>query len=101
MDDMAINFFPIPMYMDPEEDFVIPEKMDLTMYSDIVKNKEEFNPPVKFNPSNVIFSEKSLDTAGQFILHPVFSGETIYGYLICKINKNKLGGVNRHLFCYN
>ncbi len=97
MDDMAINFFPIPMYMDPEEDFVIPEKMDLTMYSDIVKNKEEFNPPVKFNPSNVIFSEKSLDTAGQFILHPVFSGETIYGYLICKINKNKFADYSIYL----
>ena len=97
MDDMAINFFPIPMYMDPEEDFVVPEKMELTMYSDIVNNTEEFNPPVKFNPSNVIFSEKSLDTSGQYILHPVFSGETIYGYLICKINKNKFADYSVYL----
>ena len=90
MDDMIVNLYPIPVYMDWNEDFVIPEKMELSMYSDIVNDKEEFNPGTKFNPSNVIFSEPSLDNrAGQYVLHPIFSGETSYGYLICKVNKNK------------
>ncbi len=90
MDDMIVILYPIPVYMDWNEDFVIPEKMELSMYSDIVNDKEEFNPGTKFNPSNVIFSEPSLDTrAGQYVLHPIFSGETSYGYLICKVNKNK------------
>ncbi len=90
MDDMVINLYPIPVYMDYNEDFVIPEKMEMSMYSDIIEDKEEFNPGTKFNPSNVIFSEPSLDNrAGQYVLHPIFSGETSYGYLICKINKNK------------
>ena len=98
MDDMVINFYPMPIYMDYNEDFVIPEKMELSMFSDIVRNKEEFNPETKFNPSNVIFSEPSLDnTAGQYILHPVFSGETSYGYLICKINKNKFADISIYL----
>ena len=89
MDDMVINLYPMPIYMDYNEDFVIPEKMELCMYSDIIHNKEEFNPSVKFNPSKVIFSEQSLNNnAGQYILHPIFSGETSYGYLICKINKS-------------
>ena len=90
MDDMVINLYPIPVYMDYNEDFVIPEKMEMSMYSDLIEDKEEFNPGTKFNPSNVIFSEPSLDNrAGQYVLHPIFSGETSYGYLICKINKNK------------
>ena len=90
MEDMIVNLYPIPVYMDYNEDFVIPEKMELSMYSDIINDKEEFSPGTKFNPSNVIFSEPSLDNrAGQYVLHPIFSGETSYGYLICKINKNK------------
>lgn len=90
MDDMIINLYPIPVYMDYNENFVIPEKMELSMFSDILNDKEEFNPGTKFNPSNVIFSEPSLDNrAGQYVLHPIFSGETSYGYLICKVNKNK------------
>ena len=98
MDDMAINLYPIPIYMDYNEDFVIPEKMELNMFSDIVRDNEEFNPGTKFNPSNIIFSEPSLDdTAGQYVLHPVFSGETSYGYLICKINKNKFADLSIYL----
>ena len=98
MDDMIINLYPMPIYMDYNEDFVIPEKMELCMYSDIINNKEEFNPSVKFNPSKVIFSEQSLnDKAGQYILHPIFSGETSYGYLICKINKNKFADISIYL----
>lgn len=90
MDDMIINLYPIPVYMDYNENFVIPEKMELSMFSDILNDKEEFNPGTKFNPSNVIFSEPSLDNrAGLYVLHPIFSGETSYGYLICKVNKNK------------
>ncbi len=98
MDDMIVNYYPIPMYIDPEEDILIPEKMDLAMYSDIVHNTEEFNPGVKFNPSNIIFSESSLENnPGLYILHPVFSGETAYGYLICKINKNKFADISIYL----
>ena len=47
MDDMVINLYPIPMYLDPDEDIIIPEKMDVCMYSDIVRNNEEFNPAKK------------------------------------------------------
>ena len=90
MDDMTVNLYPIPVYMDYNEDFVIPEKMELSMYCDIVNDKEEFSPGTKFNPSDVIFSEPSLNNkAGQYVLHPIFSGETNYGYLLCKVNKNK------------
>ncbi len=98
MEDMVINLFPIPIYMDANEDIIIPEKMEMAMFSDIVRNNEEFNPQKKFNPSKVIFSEPSLDnTVGQYVLHPIFSGETIYGYLICKINQNKFAEYSIYL----
>ncbi len=90
MDDMIINLFPIPMFMDAAESLIIPEKMELSMFSDVVRNNEDFNPQTKFNPSQIIFSEPSLSKdQGQYVLHPIFSGETIYGYLMCKINTNK------------
>ena len=98
MDDMVINLYPMPIYMDYNEDFVIPEKMELNMFSDIVHVNENFNPGTKFNPNKIIFSEPSLDnTKGQYILHPIFSGETSYGYLICKINKNKFADYTIYL----
>ena len=40
MEDMIVNLYPIPVYMDYNEDFVIPEKMELSMYSDIINDKE-------------------------------------------------------------
>lgn len=98
MDDMTINLFPIPMYMDPQEDFIIPEKMELGMFSDIVEYREEFNPPVKFNPGKLIFSEPHIsEKPGLFILQPVFSGETNYGYLVCRINKSKFADYSIYL----
>ena len=98
MDDMTVNLFPIPIYIDANEDIVIPEKMELSMFSDIVHNKEEFNPQRKFNPSHIVFSEPSItETVGQYILHPVFSGETNYGYVICRINKNKFADYSIYL----
>ncbi|MBO7582315.1 MAG: GGDEF domain-containing protein [Treponema sp.] len=98
MDNMAINLYQMPVYLDYNEDVIVPEKMELNMYSDIISNKEEFNPGTKFNPSNIIFSEPSLDNIpGQYILHPIFTGETCYGYLICKINKNKFADYTIYL----
>ena len=98
MGDMSINLYPVPMYMDPQEDFVIPEKMDLSMFSDIVDNREEFNPSIKFNPSNVIFSDHEIgNKPGLHILQPVFSGETNYGYLTCSITENKFADYSIYL----
>ncbi|MBR5400495.1 MAG: GGDEF domain-containing protein [Treponema sp.] len=98
MDDMTINLYPAPMYMDAHEDFIIPEKMELSMYSDIVANREDFNPSIKFNPSKLIFAEHEIaEKPGLYILHPIFSGETNYGYLICRINKNKFADYSIYL----
>ena len=98
MGNMTINLYPIPMYMDPHEDFIIPEKMDMGMYSDIIDNREEFNPSVKFNPAKVIFSDQTMgEQAGLYILQPVFSGETNYGYLTCRINKDKFADYSIYL----
>ena len=98
MNDMTINLYPIPMYMDPQEDFIIPEKMDVSMFSDIADNIEEFNPSLKFNPANVIFSERKIgEKPGLYILQPIFSGETNYGYLTCSINTNKFADFSIYL----
>ena len=98
MNNMTINLYHIPMYMDPQEDFIIPEKMDMSMFSDIIENKEEFNPAIKFNPSNIIFPKPYMaENPGLYILQPIFSGETNYGFLTCSINKNKFADFSIYL----
>lgn len=98
MGQMTINFFNIPMFLDSLDDFVIPEKMELCMYSDIEQNVEAFYPGVKFNPNEILFSEtEKTDSAGIYILYPIFSGETVYGYLTCKIKKNKFADYGIYL----
>jgi len=98
MDDMIVNTFPLPIYMDPNEDFIVPEKMEMSMYSNQLLNQESFSPSVKFNPAQLLFAEdKIASTPGLHVLHPIFSGETIYGYLICKINKNKFADYSIYL----
>lgn len=90
MSNMFINLYSIPIFLDSNEDFFIPEKMELCMYSDLNENKEIFNPQLSFNPHNVIFSEQTIEhKSGSYILNPIFSGETNYGYLLCKVDKPK------------
>ena len=98
MKDITVNLYPIPMYMDPQEDFIIPEKMDMTMFSDVAADKEEFNPAVKFNPAKIIFPEREFgDKPGLHILQPIFSGETNYGFLTCSISENKFSDYSIYL----
>lgn len=98
MNQMAINLYKIPMYLDANEEFITPEQMDCVMISDIVANEDLFQPQIKFNPNKLIFpSSKIPDTPGIYILHPIFSGETNYGYLTCKINKRKFADYSIYL----
>ncbi|MCR4735454.1 MAG: GGDEF domain-containing protein [Treponema sp.] len=98
MKNMQINLTPIPIYLDSQEDYYLPSKMELYMYSDIELSKEVFNPKSHFNPRKKIFSVGELaNKKGHFILQPIFSGETKYGYLLCQINQNKFPDYNIYL----
>lgn len=90
MSGLSINFFKDILFNDAEDEFILPNKMEMYMFSDREQNVELFRPEVQFDPHEKLFPARSMkDTAGIFILNPIFSGETNYGYVMCKIKENK------------
>jgi diguanylate cyclase (GGDEF)-like protein len=98
MENIQIVFYKEPVFLDPEEDFCVPENAELKMFYDSkTKNKKMLDDEI-FNPSKILFSEKYLsDTKGVYIIQPIFSGEISYGYCICKINTKKFVDYGVHL----
>lgn len=95
---IAINFFNDIVFLDYEETFILPNDVELSMLIDRDSNIELFKPDVKFNPHEKIVASRSLqDKSGIFILNPIFSGETNYGFILCKIKGKKFADYNVYL----
>lgn len=95
---LAIHFFKEIQFLDSGEEFHLPKEIELAMLEDSVNNLELFRPEVYFNPHEKLISSRSLQGQnGIFILNPIFSGETNYGYLLCRINGNKFADYNVYL----
>lgn len=90
MSMVAINFFKDVWFLDSEDEYDMPEEAALHMLIDRENNTEVFKPGGAFTIRNQILNSRALkEKAGIFILHPIFSGESNYGYMLCKIkNKN-------------
>lgn len=87
-----------PMLFDENDDFMLSEKMELYMYYNKEQNAEVFRPEVFFNPHEKILSSRSIKTSsGVFIMYPVFHGQTHYGFIFCKLEKNKFADYEVHL----
>lgn len=90
MSGIAVHFFDDIQFIDKAEEFEMPYEMELYMLIDRDKNIELFKPEVRFSPHEKIFSARSLeDRTGIFMLTPIFSGETNYGYVLIRLNNNK------------
>ncbi len=84
---VSVNFYKDIVYLDAEDDFKLPTKMDLCMIYDRDSSTELFRPDVTFNPhEQVVASRSFVSKSGIFILHPIFSGESNYGYMLCRTN---------------
>lgn len=71
------------------ENFTLPRTLEFCM--DINKNESEcvFEPGKFYNPLENLFPNHSdLEKPGFFILNPIYSGETNYGYGLFKIKSN-------------
>lgn len=90
MSGIAVNFFKDIMFLDPEDEFILPDEMEMYMLADREHNVELFRPEINFNPHVKIFPARSQNEhRGIYILNPIFSGETNYGYVLCKVKGNK------------
>lgn len=98
MSAIAVHFFKDVAFMDKEEDFELPDEMELYMILDRLSNLELFRPDVTFNPQEKIFSARALqEKAGVFIFNPIFLGETNYGYILSRVNGSKFADYNIYL----
>lgn len=83
---IAVCLYDEPLCFKKEENFVLPDRINLTMLvsaDDVhlfLDNKYPFNPQEKICPEELLD-----DSRGTFILQPVFSGEKNYGYILCKL----------------
>ena len=95
---MAIYFFKDIQLIDSEQEFVLPEQVELHMFYNEIKKTEIFRPGLTVNPHEKIFAARSMeDVSGIFLLNPIYMGETNYGYMLCRINENKFADYNVYL----
>lgn len=98
MSGMAIHFFKEVQIIDSEQEFVLPEEVELHMFYNDDDKTEIFRPGLIANPHEKIFIARSMENKrGIFLLNPIFMGEANYGYMLCGINENKYADYNVYL----
>ena len=98
MSGMAVHFFKDVQIIDSEQEFVLPEQVDLHMFYTALTNTETFRPGLTFNPHEKIFSARAMEEiSGVFLLNPIFMGENNYGYILCRIKEKKFADYNVYL----
>ncbi|MCR5765642.1 MAG: GGDEF domain-containing protein, partial [Treponema sp.] len=98
MDHMAINFYDEPVYLDSDEDFVLPKKAELYMFADLVNQQDVFSPKITFDPHEQLFSTDSYNQLpGIYILQPIYSGEANYGYILSRLKNREYAEYNVYL----
>lgn len=91
-DCMAVCLFDKTESVQKDEDIIIPEKMRLSMVlwpsnnPDSIDENSTYEPGICFNPKQTLFPSSTLkNTSGIFMIQPIFSGESTYGYILCRL----------------
>lgn len=88
---LAICFYESPVTIKRDDDYKLPTTANISMFVDKIKNIKLFEPGISFNPArNLLPDEYIKDIPGNYILNPIFSGETNYGYMICRAESDLL-----------
>lgn len=91
LSNMTVCLFDEPVHLLRTDVFVLPDKMHVSMIIDEAHGISQFEPSAEINPYKKIFPPQySENLKGNYILQPIFSGETNYGYLICNLNESLL-----------
>ena len=98
MDNIQVCFYKEPIYLDAEEEFSCPKEIELKMYYDKNSGSSNFLENEYFKIKDSVFVEKFMpEASGIYLLHPIFSGESNYGYLTCKIQNKNFSDYNVYL----
>ncbi len=91
INNLAIFLFDQPKTYKNEDDFELPEQMQMILTASKETKTLEYNQKIYFNPKKELFPNNLFkDEKGFFILQPIFSGETNYGYLICQLESEEI-----------
>ena len=97
-DEMAVNLYDDPVSVEKDNVILLPKEMGLTMYADSEHKNKVFKPGTRFNPKKSIFStEEYADRPGIYMIYPVFSAETNYGFVVAKTRDTKFHTYNVYL----
>lgn len=86
---MAICTYDTPISVRQNETLSIPDKINLSIFVNRKENIKCFEPGVTFNPHNNVLPPEYFDAIkGNYLIHPIYSGELNYGYLVCALNRD-------------
>ncbi|MCR4580344.1 MAG: GGDEF domain-containing protein [Treponema sp.] len=98
MTSLYISFLPEVAFLEADEDFTLPDTMQLYMISNDLKGLDLFNPEISFNPKKKLFAARTTKKdAGIYLFQPIFSGEKNYGFVYGQIKGVKFADYNVYL----
>ncbi len=87
LDAIQICLLDQPVKYQRNDSYKVPYNMNLNMYINKNDATNLYEPQINFNPQKTLLLNKYFkDTPGTFILQPLFSGPTQYGYMLCKLS---------------
>lgn len=83
----AIYTFENPFIITREENFWMPDRLNVTMFIDLMQNIQTFETQLTINPYKELIYNSYLneDIPGVYLVEPVFSGNTNYGFLVSRL----------------
>ena len=98
MENIQVCFYKEPVYLDPDDDFVCPKEVEVKMFFDNKNSVGDLLENKYINIQNELVCDKFIPySPGIYILYPIFSGESNYGYLTCKIRNKNFSDYNVYL----
>jgi len=96
MSEMFVYLYDEPISVDRDEDPDLNKKVELYMHVDDERNIETFRPGIFFETKDKLFvGEEGLAIVpGNYIIQPIFAGESIYGYVVCRLKGYKFADYN-------
>lgn len=98
MDFMSINLYDDTVYLDSHEDFHLPNNAEMYMFTNRIDETGEFRPGITFDPHKKLFATDSYCVIpGLYVLQPIYSGESNYGFALGHIKSKKFAEYNVYL----
>ncbi len=95
---IIVSLFKDVVFVDSQDEFVLPSDVELALLYDKKTNVELFKPEVYFNPHEKVLPSRTIEESnGIFLFSPIFLGQKYYGYLLCKVEGKRFADYTVYL----